>query len=282
MRIYMSVDMEGGTGIIHRQQLVPDGKDYQSGRKLLTADVVAAIEGAREAGATEFLVNDSHGTMRNLLIEDLPAEARLIAGPASTRNKPLCQTQGADEGWDLAFLVGYHARAGATPGLLAHTWVGALIHEVTINGVVSGETAINATVLGHFGVPVGLVTGADDVAAEARETLGEVETAEVKRALGPTAAICMPPEASKVLIRDAARRAVERRDAFLPFGGKGPVEVSITTHQRAQAEKAAQARGLELTGERTFTSRADTAPEAMAGAWRGVEMALREESEWLS
>ena len=125
--------MEGATGVVHRDQLVPEGKDYERARRLLTGDVLAAVEGACEAGAAEVLVNDAHGHMRNILIEELPGEALLVSGPASSRNKPLCQTQGAEEGWDVAFLVGTHARAGATPGLLAHTWVGSLIHEVRLN-----------------------------------------------------------------------------------------------------------------------------------------------------
>lgn len=282
MRIYMSVDMEGATGIIHRQQLMPGGEDYERGRKLLTADVVAAIEGARRAGAKEFLINDSHGTMRNILIEELPASARLISGPASSRNKPLCQTQGSDEGWDLAFFLGYHARAGAKPGLLAHTWVGALIHEVQVNGTVFGEAGANATVIGHYGVPVGLITGADDFIREAERHLPGVETVAVKKALGPTAADCLPPAATRELIQEAAHRAVERRDEFKPIRTDGKVEIAITTYTRAQAERAAEAEGVILEGERTFTATAETAPQAMKAVWRGVEMALRENPEWLA
>jgi len=160
--------------------------------------------------------------------------------------------------------------------------VGSLIHEVRINGEVGGETAISASVLGHHGVPVGLVTGADDLEEEAKGTLGEVETARVKRALGPTAAVCMAPAASREVIREAARRAVERRGGFRPLRHEGPLEVAVTVHTRLQAERAALAEGVERTGERTFTAVAETAPEVMAAAWRGVEMALKEDSEWLS
>jgi D-amino peptidase len=282
VRIYISVDMEGATGVVHRDQLTPEGKDYEKARKLLTGDVVAAVQGAVEAGATEVLVNDSHGNMRNVLIDELPPQARLIAGPASTQNKPLCQTQGADGGWDLAFLLCYHARAGSTPGLLAHTWVGSLIHEFRLNGEVTGETGINAAVLGHYGVPVGMVSGADDLVREASAQLEGVEAVEVKRTLGPTAADCQPPSATAELIRAGARRALERAGSFTPFRVDTPVTVDIVTHTREQARRAALAEGVERSDERRVTVRRDSIPGVMAAAWQAVEMALRSDSPWLS
>lgn len=282
MRIYLSVDMEGATGVVHRDQLVPEGKDYEKARKLLTGDVLAALEGAIAAGATELLVNDGHGNMRNILIDDFPPEASLISGPASTRNKPLCQTQEADAGWDLAFLVAYHARAGTVPGLLAHTWVGSLIHEVRVNGEVLGETGISATVLGHYGIPVGLVTGADDVVAEAKAIVPHAETVAVKHAIGFSAAACMSPARTKERIRDAARRAVERRGEMVPMKVGSPVTFELELHTRLMAEKGAAVEGVERTGERCIAATAPTAPEAAAAAWRAVEAALREDSPWLA
>ena len=282
MRIYLSVDMEGGTGIVHRDQLGPEGKDYERSRRLLTGDVLAALEGAIAAGASELLVNDSHGHMRNILLEDFPPEASLISGPASTRNKPLCQTQGADGGWDLAFLLAYHARAGARPGLLAHTWVGALVHEARLNGTVVGETALNAAVLGHYGVPVGLVVGADDLVEEARTALPGIETVATKRALGPNAAACLPPSRTRELIREAARRAAERRRELKPFRVAPPVRIELDLHTRAMAEKAAAAAGIERTGERTIAAAGASVPEAAQAAWGAVEAAMREDASWMA
>jgi len=282
MRIYLSVDMEGATGVVHRDQLGPDGKDYERSRRLLTGDVLAALEGAIAGGATELLVNDSHGNMRNILLEEFPPQASLISGPGSSRNKPLCQTQGADGGWDLAFLVAYHARAGARPGLLAHTWVGALIHEARLNGEVVGESALNAAVLGHYGVPVGLVVGADDLVEEARAALGPIETVATKRALGPSAAACLPPARTRELIREAARRAVARRSELRPFRVQPPVRLELELHTRLMAEKAAAAAGIERTGERCVAAAGGSAPQAAETAWRAVEAAMREDASWMA
>ena len=116
MRIYISADMEGVTGVTHSQDVIPGRSQYERFRGLLTADVNAAIEGAAQAGATEFLVNEAHDGMRNILLEDLDPRAEVIVG----QRKPLSMMQGFD-GADLVFCVGYHARAD-TEGVLSQEY----------------------------------------------------------------------------------------------------------------------------------------------------------------
>ena len=159
MRVFISADMEGITGIAHGDQLMPGKHGYEAGRTLMTDDVNAAIAGVllHDPDAT-FVVCDGHAVMRNLQLERLHEAAELVIGPASWANKPLCQSQGIDDRFDLALFVGYHSKSGTTPGLLAHTWVGSTICNLSLNGQVVGETALNAAVVGAFGVPVGLVT----------------------------------------------------------------------------------------------------------------------------
>lgn len=274
MKIYVSVDMEGATGIVHREQLVPGGEDYERGRKLLMGDVNAAVEGARAGGATEILVNDAHGTMRNILIEDLAEGAELISGPWT--NKPLCQAELIDESFQLGFFVGYHSRADTPGGLLAHTWVGKILHGVIVNGKVAGETAINAGVLGCFSVPVGLVTGGSDLVAEAREILPEAIAVSVKDPLGFSGARCRTPRVTSAAIRKAAEEAVRRR-AFPVFRFAEPVDMRLQFHQWQMTERAAKWERVERTGDREVRMLEATYLEAVKRAWQVVEFVLAEE-----
>lgn len=286
MRIFISADMEGITGIVHRDQLMPDGKTYTAGRKLMTGDVNAAIEGAlREAPDATFLVNDGHAIMRNVLLEDLHPAAELIVGPATVENKPLCQTTGVDEDFDLLFLVGHHTMAGTPQGLLSHTWSGAVVRNFTIHGQRVGEIAVNSATAGAFGVPVGLVTGTDKLADEAAATLpGQPVCVQVKRTLGPTAAICKPPSVTRELIAEGAAEAVRRLrsgrlEALVP---KGPVRMEIETYRREMTSRALRAPNVERTGESSFAATADDAATAAAFMWEAVVRAHDEVGFWLA
>ena len=280
MKVYVSVDMEGATGIVHREQLVPGGDDYDRSRALLMGDVNAACEGAFAGGADEVLVNDAHGTMRNLRIEDLHEKAELISGPWTS--KPLCQAEGIDDSFGLGFFVGYHARSDTPGGLLAHTWVGKVIHGVLVNGRVVGETGINAATLGSHGVPVGLVTGGSDTVAEARQLLPEALMVEVKRPLGVAAARCRTPAATAPEIRGAAEEAVRRarqRGSFPAFTFPEPVDLRIQWHTWQMTERAARWAGVERTADREVRILEERWLPAVRRAWATVEHVMSEDPE---
>lgn len=286
MRLYIIADMEGATGVVHRDDLMEDGTHHwQRARSWLTADVNAAIEGAASRGVTDIVVSEGHAHMRNLILDDLDPRAALVRGPARWENRPLCQASGLDGDFDLAFFIAFHSRAGTPGGLLSHTWAGAIVHSLHLNGREVGETAINAAICADHGVPVGLVTGADDVCREAAADLPGVETAQVKRALGFDIAACPPPAATAPLIRTAAARATERardgrlRPYSLPDGPGCTARLSV--HKRQMADKMAILAGLERTGERELTARAATASDALSMVWRGVAQAFHEPAGWL-
>jgi D-amino peptidase len=285
MRIFISADMEGVTGVAHRDQLVPEGRTYERARKLMTADVNAVITGAlREAPAAEFIVNDSHGVMRNILIEDLHESAQLVVGPASFANKPLCMSQGIQAGADVAFFTGYHSRAGTPGGLLAHTWSGGAITNIRINGEIIGETALNAAVVGHYDVPVGLVSGAHELEPEARATIPDgFVFVSLKQSFGFTAALCLPPARTKKLLEDGAADAIRRHKAgkLKPHKPTLPITISVEFHRREMAAKAAETPGTERTDERTVAAKASTALEAAETAWKAVCRAMEEDPAWL-
>ena len=170
MKIFILSDMEGATGIVHPDQLVIEAKEYNRGRKLLTSDINAAVEGALEAGATDIVVCEGHGSMRNILIEDLNENARLILGPAE--HKKYCQIIGMNDSFDAAIFVGFHAKAGNEKAILSHTWVGSAVHHVKVNGKIFGETGLDAGICGEYNIPVVAVIGDDELGKEAKDLLG--------------------------------------------------------------------------------------------------------------
>jgi len=280
MRVFVSVDMEGATGVCHRDHLVPGGQDYERARGWLTGDVNAAVEGAVLAGATEVVVADGHGTMRNVVLDDLHEDARLLTGPAQARNRPhgqLAALEGAR--YDAAMLIGYHSRAGTPGGLLSHTWVGALVHEIRLNGQPAGEALLNAALLGHYGIPVVFASGADDFCREVRADLGEdLEVVEVKQALGPSAVVTLAPKRAAALIRAGAERGL--RADRQPLRIDLPVDIDLEYHRTDMRE-----RGLELGGEplgpRGIRFSGGDLVDVQKRVWAALAHTLREESSFL-
>jgi D-amino peptidase len=213
MKVFISCDMEGISGVTGPDDVDPKKEAYNRFRKVMTGDVNAAIEGALLSGADEILVNDSHNGMRNILIEELNPRAQLISG----HTKPLDMMQGIDSSFDVAMFVGYHAMAGTDAAVLNHTLYGSFVYDVWLNETLVGETAINAGMAGYFDVPIGAVTGDDKLAKEATSLLGNVETAVVKEGIDRYAARCLPLKDSRERIMNAAQRAIQKRKEFKPL-----------------------------------------------------------------
>jgi len=252
LKVLISADMEGVGGVsTWAVQASSKGREYEKFRRLMTLEVNAAIAGAAEAGAAEFIVGDSHGDGQNIDIELLDKRARLIrAWP-----RPLEMMQGVDSACDAAIFVGYHAREGAADGVLAHTFTGTMV--VKLNGVEVPEAGFNAAIAGDFGVPVVFVSGDQTIAEEARELLGRIETAAVKRAIGFNAAEMMSPEESQRLIREGVKRGVERRAEIKPYRISHPVKLEIRFNDTVTAELASYLPGVERPRGNTivFTGR---------------------------
>jgi len=231
MKVYISCDMEGISGVVAGKQTGANGEEYQRAQKLMTGEVNAAIEGALAGGASEVLVNDSHGSMRNILIEELNPAAQLISGSP----KPLSMMQGIDGSFDAAFFIGYHAQAGTAHSVLDHTYSG-IVYQVSLNGHPLGETGLNAALAGYFGVPVVLVTGDKLLVEEATALLGTVEGVAVKESCGRYAARCLVPEAAHDLIREAAQSALSRESK--PFVVEPPITLAVDFTSSAHLDMA--------------------------------------------
>jgi D-amino peptidase len=264
-RIYISVDMEGIAGAVSPIQITPSGTEYAAYRKIMVGEVLAAIAGAREAGATEFVVSDSHGSLQNIAIDDLPADVTLIRGEP----RPLGMMDGIERGkFDGAMFIGYHASASNPRGIRAHTFSSARLSEVKLNGVPASEGYINAAIAGQFGVPVLLVTG-DDVVVEELSVL-KAEGVAVKRAIGFEATESMTPEAARKAIQAAARRAVGKIASYTPFKVAQPAALDVTFHFYRPAELLAWVPLFERTGPRSIRFKGKDVGEAM----RLLEFAL--------
>jgi len=161
LKVYISADMEGIAGVVTGDQLAPQGFEYERFRGFMTNEVLAAIEGARAAGATELLVSDSHGNGENLLIERFPKDVQIVR----SWPRPLAMMQGIDASFDAVLFVGYHASTTNPEGVRAHTMSSAHLADLRLNGVSVPEAGLNAAIAGHFRVPVAMITG-DDAAVK--------------------------------------------------------------------------------------------------------------------
>lgn len=265
MRIFISCDMEGISGVAIGRQCNPSDPEYQRYRKLMTRDVNAAIEGAASAGATEFLVVDSHGPMINLLPEELDPRAELISGS----NRHFCQMEGVDTGFDGAFFLGYHAREGGGDGVINHTLMGVAVTQLRCNGKEIGETGLNAGLAGHFGVPVAMVSGDNVLEAEAKELLGDVEMAVTKRAINRHAARLLSVSTSQALIQAKAAAAVRRLQAgsFKPYVVPGPITFEVDFKTTDSAHMVSLFPCVKRIGSKTVSVTADDYPTAFKMLW---------------
>ena len=235
LKVYISADMEGVTGVVTPEQLGPEGFEYQRAREWMTGEVLAAIQGARDAGATEIVVSDSHGNGQNLLIDRLPDDVTIVR----SWPRPLMMMEGIDSTFDAAVFIGYHAATTNVRGVRAHTISSARLTAVTLNGTAMPESGICAAIAGHFGVPIVAISGDDVAVAEAQALIGPMEGAVVKRAISFHAAATLTPAAGQSLIRERVRAGIQRRAAVRPFTMRAPVTLDVSFKSYRPAEMLA-------------------------------------------
>ncbi len=208
LKVFISVDMEGITGLVHGDQVSRGGSDYQMARKWMTQEANAAVQGALDAGARVVVVNDSHGDMRNLILAELHPSATLITGSP----KPYSMMQGLDGSFDAAVFIGYHAFEGTTDAVLNHTMSGGTVYSVKVNGVEMPELGLNALIAGVHKVPVVFVSGDKAVCEQAKTLIGQnLTTVAVKDGVGKTAAVSMPLTKAHETIRTQVQSAIGKR-----------------------------------------------------------------------
>lgn len=235
LKVYISVDMEGIAGVVHGDQTSSSGEDYNLARRWTTAETNAAIEGALEAGATEIVVNDSHGSKRNIIASMVNPGAYLITGSP----KPLGMMQGIDDTFDAIIFIGYHSKAGTKDAVLDHTMSGSAFASVVINDIEMSEAQINAALGAVYGVPVVLITGDATVCKQTQEELGEeLETAVVKEAVGRYAAKTLPPEKACNLIKEKTIKALKKKSRVKPYTLDPPFRFQVNFNRSSMADMA--------------------------------------------
>lgn len=252
-KVFISVDMEGIWGVVQGSQTSSSDADYGVARKWMVDDVNAVIAGLFEAGAAEVVVNDSHGSMRNIIADELNPRASLISGSP----KPLSMMQGIDATFDACIFVGYHARAGTAEAVLDHTYSGASIRWIKLNGREMPELGLNAAIAGYFDVPVIMLSGDTETCAQAKSILGEdIVTVAVKDSVGRYAAANLPQEEARKRLKDGAKEALLKTGKVPVFKPNSPYSFELEFHASAQAEMPMLVPQVKKTGARgvAFTS----------------------------
>lgn len=245
LKVFISVDMEGIGGVIHWEDVSRNGKDYSLFRRLMTDETNAAVEGALEAGATEILVRDSHGSARNILPDRLHPEAILLRDWSGGL---LSMMEGIDETYDAVIFVGYHAREGTPDAVLKHTMTGKI--DVFINGKNMPEAGINGAIAGYFNVPVVMAAGDLAFVKQAQELFPGVEGAAVKEGIGKAAKMLHPTKAQE-MIKRKTKKALTNLKKFKPFKLTTPITMEIRYKDENDAAKISWFPGAKRTGERT-------------------------------
>lgn len=234
MKLMIADDMEGITGVVDWSHVSNTHAEYARFRRLMTQDVNAGIQGAFDGGADQVFVSDGHGGGKNVLIEELDSRVRLNSGAPS----PYAMVTGVDGGVNALAYIGYHARAGTKKGVLAHTWSLSVLN-LWLNDLLVGEIGLNASLAGHYGIPLIMISSDQAGCDEAAALFKGVETVAVKTGTGSFAAECLPPEVTHGLIREAMARAVKRfknGDAPAPLSTTYPVTVTVELTQPPMAD----------------------------------------------
>ncbi len=248
-------DMEGISGIDHWHQIFHGFEEFEEfGRVQVTEDVNAAIRGLRAAGATDIRVADSHGSggpNKNIIPEQLEKGVKLF----QEQSVPKRMKEAIERSVDAAVFVGFHAMAGTKDGLFRHTVT--LGPSVKVNGEPVGETALDAYILAEYGIPVIMVSGDQALVREASDFLPGIETAQVKTSTDARTTQCLPLSESRILIQEAAKRALSKLDDFEPVQITKPIKVDVSYLTEEQVDMCDTIPGAERTSKKTtsFTTR---------------------------
>jgi D-amino peptidase len=274
-RVFISIDMEGISGIVDWSQVGRDPHEYEVGRRLMVGDLNAAVEGALKAGVEEVVVSDAHGRMRNLQPEEVHEAVQLVRGSP----KPLSMMEGIAEGFDAALYVGYHAMNGAKNGILCHTISSRTVDAIYINGVEVGEFGLNAALAGWHGVPSIFISGDAAVAAEARSLVPKIRAAVVKWGVGRYAARCLHPRKARSLIQKTVTESLEGLGELEPYKVSEPVEFKLRLVTSSMADAAAVLPYAERVDGRTIRAVFNRYPDALRGLRAAITLASTAEAE---
>jgi D-amino peptidase len=239
-KVFISVDMEGVTGVVQPPQLGPTGFEYGSAREWMTGEVNAAIAGVRAGGPADIVVCDSHGNGQNVLIDKLPEDVRIVRGFP----RPLEMMQGIDDSFAAAIFIGYHGSEWSVDAVRGHTISSARLLGVKLNGMEVSEGIYNAALAGQFGVPVAFVSGDRIAVTQLQKVVTTAEGVIVKEPLGYHSAMTVTPARGQAMIRDGVTRAMAKLSSMQPYRIRMPIELEVGFKLTIDAERAAFVPGL--------------------------------------
>ncbi len=263
LNVFISVDMEGLTGVTHWEEVTRGGADYEYFREVMTKEANAAVEGALSAGAGEIVVRDSHGSARNILPDLLHRKAKLIR---NWSGGPKVMMEGIDETFDAVIFIGYHAKAGTPDATLEHVSSESVMN-MSINGISMPEAGYNALVAGLYDVPVVFVAGDKAICEQITGLLGDVETVAVKEGIGD-AAKNLHPEIACERIRSGVEKALKNIDRFKPYKMAPPFTLRLTLKDESMINRGQYFPGARRTGEWELTFTANDLMEVMNSFYR--------------
>ena len=255
VKIFISIDMEGIGGIGTSAMTNTGGKDYETGRKLMTNEVNAVVSAIFESGPATILVNDSHGDMQNLLHTQLDPRVEYI----QSNIKPLGMVQGLDPSFDAVIFIGYHAMAGAENGFLAHTGAG-VVKGLWLNGTEVGEGGLNVHFASAIGVPVILASG-DKTFSEEIKKLIPVRTVITKEAIGLSAAKLIHPDVVIKELQTQTKAALKDIKKVKPLA-TDPIELKMKVDNPTRADVAMSIPGMKRIDGYTVSYQARNMEEA--------------------
>ncbi|MFE8698497.1 M55 family metallopeptidase [Cytobacillus sp. FJAT-53684] len=270
MKLYVSVDMEGITGLADHTHVDSSKHNYERSRLIMTEETNHVVATAFNEGCQEVLVNDSHSKMNNLLIEKLHPEAKVIVGDV----KPYSMVQGLDSTYTGAMFIGYHARASML-GVMSHSMIFG-VRNMYINDVAIGEMGFNAYVAGFHGVPVLLVAGDDRAALEAEQLIPNVTTAIVKETITRSAVKSLTPAKAGELLKEKTAAALKNKHLVKPLVPPDQPTLRIEFANYGQAEWAHLMPGTEIEANTTIVRyQAKDILEAYRAMLVMIELAMR-------
>lgn len=258
MRVFISVDMEGITGVVNWEEVSESGKDYDYFRRMMSKEANAAVEGALAAGATEVIVRDAHGSARNILPDLLNQKAKLIR---DWSGGPKGMMEGIDTSFAAAVFIGFHAKAGTPDALLRHTSSGS-VTDFSVNGISMPEAGYNALIAGSYRVPVAFVAGDKAVCEQVKVLFAPLEVVAVKEGIG-SAALTLHPDVAHARIRAGVEKALRNLKSAKPYVLPPPYTLVIKLKQEEQVHRGSFYPGAKRTGEWELTYTANSILELM-------------------
>ena len=242
MKILISADLEGVSGVVHPDQIYPDGIFYKETLQKWAQELSAVVAGLKEAGAELIVINDAHNHMRNLNSAMVP-NATVVSG----WQKPFSMMATVENGYDAVFFTGYHAMAGSR-STLSHTYRPRIIKEVLLNKLPVGEVGLNAALAGFYNIPVAFICGDEEVCYEAQSLLGDqVVTVQTKKGISRYAAISYPFELNLKNLKAGATKAIKEKDKWKVYKITSPCTVTVTFSEPNHADACELIPNVKIT-----------------------------------